>query len=668
MLLTPSPFFSSNEITPYPEFKEQLNAHSLIPGQFSQPTVLKRIARLVFNSLQNAMGITEDGQQVDIKVEGLAFHNLLNFSKIKAYQHHFYFILTQDSEQYRLLAKVKGLGGGNTSTKALAKAQENTYQTETLIKNLNKNLSISCGEIKGSIHDITECIRKGANVNYHLDPSYIDAPHPYRVALQVGDKKNLDALIQANCSVQFCPDLAYLMLLRIKLSPDAFALHYLKSFRSLGADMTYRTPLENPYPQWDIPYFQEATLADVAFLLELPEIFEWLLSIGIEPIMQKEELTQLSNNVHRQRMRKVYLHQKNERHLEDLIQKGAWNELLPLIRQISKVKQKFLTLCVNLHGSKKPEDLPIDFYKILNLMISKGADLHSKIDQQCLIDYAINHQWKPSFILHLLKKGATPQSDFLHSLLFLSLVTRDEDYSLKLTKKVLSSGRLPVNSKDRYGNSLIFYAALERSWKLTELLLKYSASINGIPYFIFKDSPSLLRENILNLLDNEPGQDSPMKSLANKIINRLSKDLILEMEYAEQLYELQTLICKALEKSDYAFSLLTADENEIKSMEGALDQIFLTNESLLELQIGEKKYELLKDTIDSLKRNDSHRNLISLEELATFLAKKIDPQLATSNRTTFTLAKVSRVLSDEITRLDKKFMDDNWKDLRTLDA
>lgn len=226
------------------------------PVGFIQHFTSERITKLKVCSTGAMIADTEHGSQVALKAEGIEWPCFSNQEQFRFYVEQFYFIIAQCNDgQYTLKANAKGNGGGNNVPVGDGgKRRFDPEATKALL------------ECAGDDQNIDELLLKGADYN---------ARNRQGCALELAFKNRHDlsqvyALLNAGADPCLCK--GNLIFERMKEMAQGMTktrtLDLLKKLHKHGADV-----------HWE--HNDGSTLADAAIDLCLPEVLEWLLSLGI---------------------------------------------------------------------------------------------------------------------------------------------------------------------------------------------------------------------------------------------------------------------------------------------------------------------------------------------------------------------------------------------------
>ncbi|KAF3363024.1 hypothetical protein PHSC3_000412 [Chlamydiales bacterium STE3] len=532
---------------------------------FSQHSVSDRITQLSFQATR-ILGLTESGSEAEVSFTGKA--------DFLANPKQFHYKISQLNDgTYKLRACTKGLGGGN-STSALTNRSPHSKVTLQLIETLKNNMLD-----KSATQSIEAFIKRGADVNFHLKEGYT-GPSPLLMALLGESEANINLLLKNSCSAKNTQDLFYQVLLGIKTKTPHCTLKLLRQLYKAGADIHFRTPRSNPYPDCspflELSYVPEGTLADIAFVLGQGDVFKWLLSVGVEPDAKAQEIwnfTPLTPSEHAiQIAYHDYIREKDPlKNLELYIKERDWETISLMLdaNPLSEIEENLFLLTFVECNAQLIEDE--SYFKqasqVLKRMISKrNQPLHS------LIDEAINQNWQNNLALFLLDLGAVPSHPSLVHKLLLSTIVR---FNIQAFKQILRSNLVKdIHFKDRYGNSILYYAALYERRKCIKSLLKQGGDVRDIPQFSLKGMLAIDRIRIVRQMTEAQNINypCPIAPFVEKILTE-NASLIKDT----QLTQVKSILYEVLASSTLPFQSNSHHKREIEHLKNFLAQLLSEN-------------------------------------------------------------------------------------------
>ncbi len=511
---------------------------------------------------------------------------------------------------------MRGLGGGNSATKSQGTKSQGTKKkfnkkaTKELIDTL-EHASLYGNYSNNS--QVEKLIKEGADVNA-LNGNGVTL---LDMALKVDFKENVDSLLKAGADLRLCKiaQLVTLMLsMRAEPRPDMANLKMLKNLYDHKADIYWTNPVGENIGH---------NLADYAINLNLPEVFTWLLSLGIKPtdlsLLEKDEsklpkhyanVSQLNFMKDIWRKHKIENDGDVNQKFQYALEKGQYDQLEVLLEK-SEVDIDVLNKVLALTKRKCPIETALQIAKkivarvdinaisenktaldralelrletsiihfllenrvcpnttnflstfliyegknaeeIGTAMLRAGIDVNQKDGDRSILEYAISSNNNGATIF-LLKNDAVPNvDDFCH------VASRDGDPSVNqdIAVAMIRAG-INVNSKE-----IVQYAAKARFWNSLDLLLAAGADCRAIPSSDYENIPLEMQIRLLSLLANDEKFLAHLDALINRILRKVSNDLINSIMEVDKMGELKEAISHVLKGSYWTLRFFHVDRS-----------------------------------------------------------------------------------------------------------
>ncbi len=387
--------------------------------EFSQHFTSEKITVLKIHPSGDGLAMTEQGHKISVKVNEMGWPNFSNNAQFNAYIKHSYFVITQSSNRdYKLVANIKGLGGGNEVSKGTSKSKQkyNKKATHQLMNFLEENAEH--GEDSSySFKKIDGCLMNGADPNKRNKQGVL----AITLATRTLDNHNIDALIKAGANPGLNKGIVLAYMNDMRQYPKYRNLKQLEKFYEHGADISW-TNSDNE------------NLADKAIELRLDNVFKWLLSLDVIPKSRRcldmldstkcapsspiwyqyqDMKRALESHKSASEMKKVESKGDTKDILNLALNQNDWDRVNVLLEGGAKVDfemlKGILQSCYLLLRAKKA--IPSSAFKAASTIIRMGVDVNSKSGSRTLLDEAISEvRWhdNTSIILFLLENGARP--------------------------------------------------------------------------------------------------------------------------------------------------------------------------------------------------------------------------------------------------------------------